>query len=231
MSHRAAACATLLLALVGAAPASAAGCDPVDPSACLLPWPNDYYTRHDASSPTKVRLALRPTATPVRKDDGKHVDVTDLNRADGFSPGGFAIVRVDNVTDAVLERSGAATMAHPERWSAKAAPLVLADAKTGKRWPAVVELDAVAESDKDRALLIRPLRNLREGRRYVIALRNLHAPGRDQRGIKPFALLRDRVKHLPPALEARRASLERVFRELKRAGVRRNPKIVVAWDF
>src|SRR3954451_2321086 len=174
MSHRAAARATLLLALVGAAPASAAGCDPIDPSACLLPWPNDYYTRHDASSPTKLRLALRPTATPVRKDDGKHVDVTDLNRADGFSPGGFAIVRVPQVTsDAALERSRAATMAHPERWSAKNAPLVVADAKTGKRWPAVIEVDSVATSDAQRALLIRPLRNLREGHRYVIALRNL----------------------------------------------------------
>src|SRR3954469_6346848 len=92
------------------AAAGAAGCDPVDPSACLLPWPSDYYTRHDAKSPTGLRLALPKNGTPTRVDDGKHVDVTDLNRADGFSPGGFAIVRVPLVTDAMLERSGAATM-------------------------------------------------------------------------------------------------------------------------
>src|SRR3954470_8101429 len=110
MSHRVLRSAPVLAALVvlstGAVPeAKGRPCDPIDPSACLLPWPNDYYTRHDASSPTKLRLALRPTATPVRKDDGKHVDVTDLNRADGFSPGGFAIVRVPAVTtDAALER-------------------------------------------------------------------------------------------------------------------------------
>jgi hypothetical protein len=228
--------AAALLACAVALPAAAAtgkgaGCDPIDPSACLLPWPNDYYTRHDASSPTKLRLALRPASTPVRKDDGKHVDITDLNRADGFSPGGFAIVRVPYVTDQVLERAGAATMAHPERWSRRNAPLVLADAKTGKRWPAVVELDAVAESDKDRALLIRPLRNLREGRRYVIALRNLHAEGRNQPGLKSFLKLVGRTKDIGPALEARRASMERVFTELRRAGVGRNRRLVVAWDF
>ncbi|MCW2991329.1 MAG: hypothetical protein JWM73_1923 [Solirubrobacterales bacterium] len=238
MSSRLAVPTTAVALLLAAAalapvPAGAKGrpCDPVDPSACLLPWPSDYYTRHDAASPTKLRLALSPTSTPARVDDGKHVDVTDFNRADGFSPGGFAIVRVPLVTQAVLERSGAATMAHPERWTAKNAPLVLADAKTGKRWPAVIELDAVAAADEDRALLIRPLRNLREGRRYVIALRNLRAGGREQPGIKPFALLRDRIAHLPRALEARRPSMERVFAELKRAGVRRNHALVVAWDF
>src|SRR3954447_14461528 len=206
MSHRHAGLA-LVLVLVLALPAAAsgAGCAPIDPSACLLPWPNDHFTRHDASSPTGLRLALGPTTTPTRKDDGKHVDVSDLNRADGFSPGGFAIVRVPQVTsDAALERSHAATMAHPERWSAKAAPLVLADAKTGKRWPAVTEVDSVATTDAERALLIRPLRNLREGHRYVIALRNLRtASGAPVRAGAAFAKL-----HRP-----------RVFAELARAGV------------
>ena len=35
----------------GAAPAAVAqpagGCDPVDPAACLLPFPNDYFTAGD----------------------------------------------------------------------------------------------------------------------------------------------------------------------------------------
>src|SRR3954447_14455240 len=165
MSHRARLAAAVLVCAAVlptvAEAAKGAGCDPIDPSACLLPWPNDYYTRHDASSPTKLRLALGPATTPKRKDDGKHVDVTDLNRADGFSPRGVAIVRGPQVpSDAALERSRAATMAHPERWSAKAAPLVLADAKTGRRWPAVIEGDSVAPTNAQRALLIRPLRNL-----------------------------------------------------------------------
>ncbi|MFL5845375.1 MAG: hypothetical protein ACJ762_11825 [Solirubrobacteraceae bacterium] len=221
----------LLLFVVVPAAAAAKGCDPVDPTECLLPWPSDYYTRHDASSPTGLRLALPKDGTPARADDAKRVDVTDFNRADGFSPGGFAIVHVPLLTEAILERSGAATMAHPERWKAKDAPLVLADAKTGRRWPVVAEMDAVAKSDEDRALLIRPLRNLREGHRYVIGLRNLVAPARRTPGIKGFLKLVGRSKDLGPALERRRASMERVFGELARAGVRRDRHLVVAWDF
>src|SRR3954453_15842760 len=105
--------AHVVLATGAVAEAKGRPCDPIDPSACLLPWPNDYYTRHDASSPTKLRLALGPATTPTRNDDGKHIDVTDLNRADGFSPGGFAIVRVPQVTAAMLERSGPAQRPPP----------------------------------------------------------------------------------------------------------------------
>ena len=34
----------------------AAGCDPIDTSACLMPWPNDYFTVADAGTATGKRL-------------------------------------------------------------------------------------------------------------------------------------------------------------------------------
>ena len=53
--------AGVLIAAVAAAfvllPAGGAlDCDPLDPSACLYPWPNDHFTRADPASPTGKRL-------------------------------------------------------------------------------------------------------------------------------------------------------------------------------
>lgn len=55
--------AVLLLVTGPAAAAPRPSCDPLDRAACLLPWPNDLFTRADASSPTGRRLALAPAAT------------------------------------------------------------------------------------------------------------------------------------------------------------------------
>ena len=60
-------------------------CDPVDPTACLLPWPNDRFTRTDEATATGLRVDLRADGTPVNAD-GIAVDVFELNRNDGFSP-------------------------------------------------------------------------------------------------------------------------------------------------
>ena len=51
--------AVCAMALAAAAPAQAAprGCDPLDPAACLLPWPNDYF-RERPDVPPATRLAL-----------------------------------------------------------------------------------------------------------------------------------------------------------------------------
>ena len=67
------ACAMLLPATTaearahGNSPAAAADrhmCDPIDPSLCLLPWPNDFFTRPDRSTATGLALERRPAATP-----------------------------------------------------------------------------------------------------------------------------------------------------------------------
>ena len=43
------------------AAAQASSCDPIDPSACLYPWPNDYFTKPDPSTATGKRLDLSLT--------------------------------------------------------------------------------------------------------------------------------------------------------------------------
>src|SRR3954447_3425136 len=68
-------------------------CDPIDPHACLLPFPNDYFTVADATTATGRRLNLSPLAMP-RNLAQKPIDPSEWNRNDGFSPGQLALTYV-----------------------------------------------------------------------------------------------------------------------------------------
>src|SRR4051794_18972979 len=82
-----------LLAL-GATPAAAAStCDPLDPSACMYPWPSNAFTQKDASTPTNLRLDL-PRAGMPANTSGVRIDPLEWNRSDGFSPGSAMVTRV-----------------------------------------------------------------------------------------------------------------------------------------
>ena len=90
--------------VVGAPPAYAATCDPIGGGQCLLPFPNDYFTKRDAGTPTGRRLALPRDAMPANKD-GVRIDPREWNRADGFSPGQQITVRIPGL-DVAAHRSG-----------------------------------------------------------------------------------------------------------------------------
>jgi hypothetical protein len=81
---------TFALALTAVAlPASAQAatkCDPLDKAACLLPFPNDAFTRADKSRPTHRRLALRNALMP-KSAKGKPIAAAPYGAFDGFSPG------------------------------------------------------------------------------------------------------------------------------------------------
>jgi hypothetical protein len=46
------------------AQAQVTGCDPVDAAACLLPFPNDYFTVPDASKATGIRVSFDRSSMP-----------------------------------------------------------------------------------------------------------------------------------------------------------------------
>jgi hypothetical protein len=65
------------------------GCDPLDGTACLYPFPSNHYTVAAAESATVRtgrRLNFNPLAMP-RNIAGKPIDPSEWNRNDGFSPG------------------------------------------------------------------------------------------------------------------------------------------------
>jgi hypothetical protein len=224
--------AAATLALICAAPAQAAGrgCDPIGGGACLLPFPNDWFTKKDPDTPTGLRLALRRAAMPANKD-GVHIDPTDWNRADGFSPGQQITVRIPGLdTQRAFDRSRIVPITDLARYKDGNQPVVLIDARTGKRQIIWAELDSSAPRAR-RALLIRPAKNLLEGHRYVVALRRLRTAG--GRLIKPsrsFRALRDPRRALPNRLRARGKSMRRVYRALAKARIPRG-NLVLAWAF
>ncbi len=207
-------------------------CDPIAPARCLLPFPNDYFTRHDPDSPTTgTRLALDPRSMP-RNAAGVAVDPADLNRSDGFSPGQPIVVKVPGLdTPAALEQTGAAPITDIGRSLRRDQPIVVIDARTLKRVPIWSELDATAPSPATTTLITRPAVNWREGRRYIVALRRLRAAdGSVLPAPKVFTAYRDREWTREPVIEKRRPHMDWVMRRLARAGVARGG-LYLAWDF
>jgi hypothetical protein len=202
-------------------------CDFLDPSVCMHPFPNDYFTVEDATSPTGRRVHFSETGMP-RNAGNKPIEPSDYNRSDGFSPGASVTVKVPGLD---LGMTGAAPITDIERSLDSDAPIVIVNATTLEHHLFWAELDANAATDGDRALILRPAVNLDEGARYIVALRNM----KDSSGatIEPnadFAAYRDNVATANPVVEARRAHMEDVFSTLTAAGVARND-LYLAWDF
>jgi hypothetical protein len=224
------------IALSVAAPASAApgpkqparpaaqgapsGCDPLDKSACLLPWPNDYFRKHG-------HLALTNAQMP-KSSDGKPIAARDYNWSDGFSPGQIIVTLVPGLD---LKRTGAAPVTDIGRSLKPKQAIVVIDAKTGKRQLIWSELNMVAKNPRKRTLDIHPGIGWREGHRYIAALRNLkRSNGSTIKAPRAFRIYRDGLRGGGPAVKRRRAHIQDLFNTLDKAGI--NPgELYLAWDF
>jgi hypothetical protein len=204
-----------------------ATCDPLGGARCMLPFPNDHFTVADRSTSTGRRVELAPTTTPANAA-GVHVDPTELNRSDGFSPGSALAVLLPGLDP---DASGLAPVTAMARSLDSDAPIVVIDAQTGERHPYWAELDARAPDADHQLLFVRPARNFAEGHRYVVAVREVvDAAGRPIDPTDAFRAYRDRLRTDVPAVEARRSHMEDLFRTLRRAGVDRGD-LTLAWDF
>ncbi len=202
-------------------------CDPIDASQCLLPFPDNYFTTPDATTPTGLRLNLPAAAMPANAQ-GVHIDPTDWNQSDGFSPGSEIIAFIPGLD---LHATGAAPITDIARSLDANAPFVLLDTNTGERVPYWAELDTWDPNPATKALVIRPARNFAEGHRIVVALRNLKdASGNVIPASPEFSVFRDHRPNMDATVFARRQSINRVFSDLEPAGVRRQ-SLNLAWDF
>ena len=142
-------------------------CDPLDPSVCLQPWPNDYFTVPDKSTDTGLRVNLDLASMP-RNSGGKPIDPTDWNRNDGFSPGQEIVTHVPGLDNPLaFHRTGAVPITDIERTYDPRQPIVVLNADTGKRQLIWSELDANASDPSTTNLLIRPAVNFDEGGHYL----------------------------------------------------------------
>jgi hypothetical protein len=221
-------------------PPDASYCDNFDPTVCLQPFPNDYFTRLDASTATGRRINFNLLAMP-RNAVGKPIDPTQWNRGDGFSPGSLVTAHIpglDNQT--ALTQTGGVPLGDLPAYEKANAPIVVIDATAPghPRWPIWTEMDANASNDSVRNLIIRPAVNFTEGHRYIVALRNVKdAQRKPIAAPAAFAAFRDHPcttcnANLPYAggETNRAAHMESLFRTLQQAGIARG-SLYLAWDF
>ncbi|MBA2504988.1 MAG: hypothetical protein H0V29_03475, partial [Thermoleophilaceae bacterium] len=212
------------------------GCDPLDTSGteqdpvCMYPFPNDYFTRKDASTDTGKRIDFQMLGMP-RNAAQRPVDPTDWNRADGFSPGSMILAHVAGLQKPEsLTASGAVPITDMARTYDANQPVVVINTKTGERHLIWAEMDMTVP-EGNRALIIRPGANLEEGTRYVVALRNLKGDdGKTAEAPGLFKAYRDKEDTPLPTQESRRPHMESIFKTLDTAGIDRS-SLYLAWDF
>lgn len=208
--------------------AVAEGCNPLAADwDCLLPFPSDVFLVEDPSMPSKKRLELGKAV--LKTKEGTPVDFTKLHPADGAThlpailavfPGGVdraSLVFHDRMTDS-LDVAKSTT--------------VLLEADTGKPVMHFAELDPRAAEEPRRALILRPMVRLQNGKRYVVAIKNLNdKAGKKIVAPEGFRLLRDNAygNHAVLGPLGRRYEAD-VFGVLGKAGIARS-ELQLAWDF
>jgi len=224
-------------------------CDFLDTTVCLQPFPNDYYTKADPSTPTGKRLDLHAESTPANTD-GVHIDVTDMNRGDGFSPGNAIMLKVPGLdTPAAFANSGLVPLSNLHAYDDANAPVVVINATTGARQPIWAELDSnpttVDPSDdgpgginlnpgntEDVNLFVRPAKNFEYGQRYIVAFRNLkdknNQPIESPIGFRAY---RDNLPTQQDVVENRRPHMQQVIGDVVNKGGVDRSSLYMAWDF
>lgn len=207
--------------------AVASPCDPLDTTRCALPFPNNYFTVSGAATDSGRRLAFGRATLPA-KGSGVAVNPQRWNEADGFSIGAMLLM---NDTDIDLEETGAAPITDLAQSLDSNTPVVLVDAVTGEQQLLWMERDQRGETVDDQLIIGRVGRNLIEGRRYIVAMRNIKDSDGNLLPANPaFALYRDNTPTTILPVEARRAHMEEMLTTLEGHGIPRN-NLYLAWDF
>jgi hypothetical protein len=217
------------------------GCDWLVDERCVLPFPSSQFLQPDASTPTGLRIHYPADALPANAAH-KHIDPTDWNTLDGFSPGPVILALFPDTGHPV--DAAASGLPFYTDYAASLAPdspsiLLRAD---GTRVEHFVEMDLNTDDVTKKATIMRPGRRLDDGTRYLVAYRHLVdtdgtpiAPRlafRALRDAAPEAELRDACGEACAAAitQRRTGTFEDVFAKLAAAGVARDD-LVLAWDF
>lgn len=218
--------AELVAAIEGDLAAGPAGCDPLDPRQCVLPFPSNATTVDDGASSTGRRVAFPSEGLPSNSG-GVHIDPIEWNRNDGFSPNSSLLTHLPGLD---------ADASDLPRWDdlegslADDATVVLIDTD-GERVPLWAEPDVDPTGPDDTLLVIHPAVTLDEGVTYHVALRGLVT----ERGsaVEPsaaFRAYRDRLVTEIEEIESRRPEMEAMFAALETAGIARDD-LQLAWTF
>jgi hypothetical protein len=222
----------------GTDPANPQACDPIDPAQCMLPYPNDWFTKPDPSSATGRRLDLTVAMMP-HNVNGKPIEPQEFNRSDGFSAGAQILTVVPGMTkNDDLVPSGLPPVTDLGMNESPDLGVVLLDTQTGEKSPVWTEIDQYTSESGPFApgqigslqqdLIIHPAVNLIDGHRYIVALRHLHTD--DGSLAQPNAAFKAYRDGTAPSNDPRTAHMNEIFDTLAQAGVGRSD-LYLAWDF
>ncbi len=229
-------------------PAPPAACDPITPTYCGFPYPNDYWSVEDPATASGRRLALPDVIMPANTS-GQRSSPSAFNEMDGFSPGISAMTHLPGATV-----TGLATPDSIGDSLLPDSPTVLVNASTGERVPHWVDLDEyvvqaklrvddgisppnftigrdIDELRAEQAFMLRPAVRLDDATRYIAAVRRVVDGNGDVLSASPaFMELRDLLPSEDDVVRSRRGHFEDIFAILQGSGVDRGD-LQVAWDF
>lgn len=207
-------------------PAPRGACDPLDESMCALPWPSSFYQSEDIATESGLRLDFAMDSMPINRDNVP-LDPRFYNEKDGYSIMGPLLTWFSE-----LDPSNLPSHVDLAEHLTDTVTIVLIDTSTGERIPIFAELDATAEFDTERLLIIRPVTPLRHNTRHVVGIRGLNkASGEPVDVSKGFAALRDGDQATTWDIEGRREHFDdNIFPVLDAQGFARDD-LQLAWDF
>ncbi len=142
-------------------------CNPVMDSHCLLPFPSSFYLSEDPATGTGYRIDFAEGSLPVNVD-GAGIDPAPYARKDGFPVMGSLVALFPGASiEGVIGHQDLGAYLDDD------VKTVIVNADTGERVPHWVELEARAEQDDRRVLLLRPAVPFDHATRYVVGLRGL----------------------------------------------------------
>lgn len=198
---------------------------------CMYPWPSDYYTRDDSSSPTGKRIHFTAGGMPVNSE-GVPIDPSTYSLSDGFSQGVGIALKIPGIdTAATVDANKMPPINHIGRYADEDQRVVVIDVKTGERWPIWANIDSNAKNPLDAVVEIKPAKNFSAQSRYIVALRNLtDGTGAPIDAPNAFRYYRDDMPSSQEGVNKRRDHYEGIFETLKKAGIKRK-ELYLAWDF
>ena len=198
---------------------------------CMLPFPDDYFTKDDSSTPTGKRIQFTTKGMPVN-NEGTPIDPTTYSDSDGFSQGSGIALKIPGIESAeAVAANKMVPINDIGRYADPDQRVLVIDTKTGERWPIWANIDSNATTEAARLLEIKPAKNFDAKGRYIVALRNLtDTSGKPLKAPDAFRYYRDQIASSKSEINARRDHFESIFKTLRDAGVKRS-ELYLAWDF
>jgi len=203
-------------------------CNPIDPGHCLLPYPSAFFLEAEPGSATGVRVRFGAQSLPA-DTEGVPWDPQRWNLKDGFPVLGSLYAHFPGA-----DLTGVTGLDDLEAFAATEATTLIVRADTGERLPHFVEHDMDSAGTDRQLLILRPVRPMAHGQRYVVGVRGLRraADGALFDAPAGFASVRDGgARTLDLDLERQRRRYEdEVFPILEAAGASK-AALQLAWDF